>query len=105
MANLRAARRRRDESWSVGDEEFDSIGTGGGRLSHVQPVGGAGGVADEHAVEVGVLVGAGELAEVFARDPAANDVDGSVVLRRLDADHADEFDGHGSISKIGPVRQ
>ena len=82
-----------------------SVGAGGGRLGHVQPVGGAGGVADEHAVEVGVLVGAGELAEVFARDPAANDVDGSVVLRRLDANHAKKFNGHGSISKIGPVRQ
>ena len=56
---LARGQRRRDETGPVGDEELDSVGAVGRRLGHVQPVGRAGGVADEHAVEVGVLVGAG----------------------------------------------
>ena len=104
MANLRAARCRRDESGSVGDEELDPVATGSGGLGDVQAVSRAGGIADQHAVEVGVLVGLGEVTEVVEIDAAADDVHGSIGLGRLDANHTEEFDGHSSPHSVLTLR-
>ena len=89
---------RRDEAGPVGDQELDPLRAGGGGLRHVQPVGRGRGVADQHLVEVRLLVGAGELAEVVAVDAAPDDARRRIPLRRLDPDHPDELDRHGDTS-------
>jgi hypothetical protein len=73
LPSLRSARgeRRRHEAGTVRDQERESLGVGGGVGGDEKAVGGGGGVAHEHLVEVRALVRLGEIAHPVAVDRAA----------------------------------
>ena len=83
----------RDEARAVRDEEAEPLGVRGGVGGDLGAVRLRRRVADQHPVEAGVLVGAGEAPDVVRVDDRAGGEPGFRLV--LGADHADELDGHG----------
>ncbi|MCY1371578.1 hypothetical protein D9M69_587280 [compost metagenome] len=91
--------RGRGQGRTVGDHQAQAFGVGGHVGGQLQAVGAARPAGDQYAVETGMLMGAGVLAEKFQVEVSRARAMGLGPLPW--ENHTDELDGHRSLLEMG----